>query len=237
MNTTKFEKLKSSLRYRLMGLAMADSRYFKVLEAFEFAADVHQGFRKDGKTPEFEHQLNMLGFAMTLHNSLVQPHKVYINVLLHDTYEDADKFVKTHPNLIVDMETTFAEDMVHIKRISKIIHQRQPDGSYVQVKKDLSVYFDDMASCVICSITKPIDRTNNMSTMKGVFNLEKQKRYTVEVDDYFLPMLKKARRAFPQQELVYEQLKSVLNLLKANIQHFVDILMGGENVYELKEAK
>lgn len=225
MNTTNFEKLKSSLRCRLQGLSMADPRYFKVLEAFEFAYNVHTGFRKDGVTPEFEHQLNMLGFAMTFHSALPEPHKVYINVIMHDTYEDADKFIAEHPNLIDEMESKFSDDISHIKRISKNIHHRQPDGSYITVKKDLKVYFDDMAGCPICSVSKPVDRINNLSTMKGVFKLEKQKAYATEVDDYFLPMLKKARRTFPQQDLVYEQLKSVLNLLKANTQHFVGILL------------
>lgn len=37
-----------SLRYWLIG-----RRYFTALEAMEFAAAHHTGFRKDGKTPEF----------------------------------------------------------------------------------------------------------------------------------------------------------------------------------------
>jgi hypothetical protein len=51
---------------------------------------------------------------------------------------------------------------------------------------------------------------HNLQTMVGVFTFEKQKTYIVEVRVLFLPMLKAARRNFPQQVLAYENIKHVL---------------------------
>ena len=55
--------------------------------------------------------------------------------------------------------------------------------------------------------------------MIGVFSQPRQDKYIKEVEDYFLPMLKTARRNFVRQESAYENIKHVLNsqieLLKA----------------------
>ena len=46
--------------------------------------------------------------------------------------------------------------------------------------------------------------------MIGVFTLQKQEDYLAETKEHFLPMLKRARRAFPRQEPVYENIKHAL---------------------------
>ena len=65
---TKYEKLFISLRYWLHG-----RNYMKAAEALHFAACYHQGLRKDGATPEFEHQLTITHYLRTLENNLMFP--------------------------------------------------------------------------------------------------------------------------------------------------------------------
>jgi hypothetical protein len=45
-----------------------------------------------------------------------------------------------------------------------------------------------------------------------VFSIEKEGLYVQDVYDWFYPMIKTARRSFPQQEPVYELLRSILAL-------------------------
>lgn len=60
--TTTYHKLKISLKWRLVG-----AKYYKALAAFEFAENCSLGeTRKDGVTPEFEHQVRIALFAFTL---------------------------------------------------------------------------------------------------------------------------------------------------------------------------
>jgi (p)ppGpp synthase/HD superfamily hydrolase len=224
MNTTPFEKLKASLRAKLTGLAMIEPKYYQCVRALELGSEIHVKLRKDGVTPEFYHQLNMLSYSLTFHNSLIDPAKVYTCILLHDAYED-------YPEWIERLEKEFPEDMIYIKRISKIIFHKNPDGTYTSIKKDKKAYMAEMANCHVTSIAKGIDRIHNLSTMKGVFKLKKQISYYKEAREHFLPMLKAGRRRFLEQETVYEALKSVMNLLVDNTEHFIENIRGGKDDY------
>ena len=75
-----------------------------------------------------------------------------------------------------------------------------------------------MEQCDVCSIVKLTDRIHNISTMIGVFSEEKQNKYLEEVDTYFFPILKTAKRLFPEQENAYENLKSMLTVQKETIK-------------------
>jgi len=58
--------------------------------------------------------------------------------------------------------------------------------------------------------------------MIGVFSKEKQKSYMKDVEDYFLPMIKKASYNFPNQTSAYfnikHLLKSQLELIGASLK-------------------
>lgn len=225
MNTTSFEKLKLSLRAKLTGLAMCEPKYYQCIKALEFGEQVHTKLRKDKVTPEYYHQLNMLAFALTHHNSLLDPDLVYTTILLHDAYEDYPKFIDR-------LKHEFPDEMVYIERISKITYHKYFDGRYVAIEKSKTAYMNEMANCHVTSVGKGIDRIHNLSTMKGVFGLEKQISYYTEGRELFLPMLKTARRKFLRQEMVYEALKSTMNLLIDNIEHFIDNIKGCKEDYK-----
>jgi (p)ppGpp synthase/HD superfamily hydrolase len=225
MNTTSYEKMKLSLRAKLTGLAMSEPKYYQCVKALEFGEHVHTKLRKDGITPEYDHQLNMLAFALTLHNSLIDPDLVYTCVLLHDAYEDCPEFIDR-------LNHEFPDEMVYFVRISKITYQKDYEGVYIAIQKSKTAYMNEMANCHVTSVGKGIDRIHNLSTMKGVFGLAKQISYYTEARELFLPMLKTARRKFLRQEMVYESIKSVMNLLVDNIEHFIENIQGNKDDYK-----
>lgn len=230
MNRTEYKKLKLTLRSELLGFAKFDSRYYQCLKAFDLAEKIHSGFRKDGITPEFYHQLNMLAFSLSIHSMLDKPYYIYTTILLHDADEDypyyvPEKFKDSCSTLNDYFSIEFADELDFITRMSKIKHTKNvnPDGSIeiLSVKKDLNLYFSEIANCPICSVSKGIDRIHNISSMVGVFNNKKMFSYVSDVDELFLPMLKVARKNFLTQRPIYELIKSILCVNCDILSHFI----------------
>lgn len=213
MNTTEHTKLKLVLLNRLMGMAAVEQRYQEAVSAFRFAESVHLGVRKDGVTPEFYHQLSILGRAISLHATLSDPLSVYVAILLHDCPED-------YPNTIEDILRKFPAHASNSMALSKYDYLDRPGTTPEMVAKEFSDYIQVLSASPVLSVVKLLDRLHNLSTMLGVFSAEKVQRYINEVDTYFLPMLKEAKHRFPEQEAVYEIIKSDLNTLVLTIRHF-----------------
>lgn len=182
---TQYEKLRISLRYFLLGKG-----YYKAAEALEFAERYHTGTRKDGVTPEFQHQIEIAHYVRTL--SLLHPEDTLTAVILHDTPEDYDV-----SQLII--ESKFGAP---VSVATELVDKNRWESKERQ--------FEAIANDPIASIVKGADRSHNVQTMVGVFSPEKQLRYVDEVEKLFFPMLKTARRRFPQQEPAYENIKHIL---------------------------
>jgi (p)ppGpp synthase/HD superfamily hydrolase len=177
------------VRYWLLGRG-----YTTALEAMEFAASHHTGLRKDG-SPEFSHQVWQVAYARTLVDQMLFPEETLSVIFLHDVVED-------YPVGLAEIESLFGEMICGgTDRMSKVI------GG---VKKKPDVYFGEMSLCPISSIAKGVDRTHNHHTMKDAFSAIKQEDYLGETEADILPMLKAARRRFPGQEPVYENIKHML---------------------------
>jgi (p)ppGpp synthase/HD superfamily hydrolase len=207
MNTTEPAKLLQTIRSQLSGMAKADARYEDCIKALNFAATaIHTGVRKDGVTPEFYHQLSILGFLITQHHNLFDPRSTYMAAILHDAIED-------YPEFSGQIRELFPADFIYAQRLSKM-----RNGEIVPYK----LYFDEMAACPVCSPVKLADRIHNISTMPGVFSASKMRKYIGEVTTWFLPMAKQARRNFPGQSDFYEMAKSVLSMKVASYTYFLD---------------
>lgn len=192
---TEFQKKLLTLRQQLVG-----ARYHHALAALEFAHRYHTGFRKDGVTPEFQHQIEIALFALTLPD-LMYRQEVIATILLHDVRED-------YGVTSAEIRELFFEDPEFADRVVRAVENMTKE--FRGVKKDEQALFDAMSEDPIASIAKGCDRIHNISSMLGVFTVEKQKKYVQEVHDLFLPMLKKARRLFPHQVNAYENIKHIL---------------------------
>jgi (p)ppGpp synthase/HD superfamily hydrolase len=190
----RFQKLFIALRYYLLG---AD--YIKALKAFDFARRIHTGTRKDGKTPEFQHQVEIALYLTTL-KDVIDEERCIAAALLHDTLEDYDTVKREDIYSITDEKV--ADACVLLNKNGK-----KPEN-----------YFGDISNDHIASLVKGSDRVHNVNSMKGVFSVEKQKEYIGEVEQWFLPMLKNARNRFPEQTRAYfnveHMLRSQINFLK-----------------------
>lgn len=185
-----YDKQRIALRYWLQGRG-----YNAALEALEFAEMHHTGVRKDGVTPEIAHPIQVAAYVRTQILSLRHPQETLCAALLHDVREDhgvSDREVRDRwGDLVAD-----AVDFV-----TKEFRGEQRDNVAL---------FERIGRNPIASIIKPADRINNQHSMIGVFSREKISGYLGETRQLFLPMIKSARRLYPDQELAYENSKLVL---------------------------
>jgi len=71
-------------------------------------------------------------------------------------------------------------------------------------------YYNILSTCPIASVAKGFDRVHNLMTMLGGFSTQKRISYIEETLEKTVPMLKRARREFPEQIPVYENIKYVM---------------------------
>lgn len=207
----RFEKQLIAARYWLLGMAELNPNYFKVIEALEYGLEHHNGERNGGDH-EFIHQLGIFHHVRTLHRHLRNPVTVYILIFLHDAVEDPNK--KTGKMISLEVVSQRFGDNIaaKVRKLSKEI-LGQKNAGY-----SLDAIFEDEDT----SIVKAGDRVNNVSTMVGVFKRARLERYVKETIEEFLDRIKAARRRFPDQEGVFENMKlELINQLQL-IQHIME---------------
>ena len=189
-------KLRIAVRYRLLGAANANNEFKVALAAFEFAEQRTTGFRKNGTTPNFMHPVEVGAYLMTLQSSLRHPGEALAASFLHDVMED-------YGVTFDELRERFGHMVAHATmRLSKVV------GGVKLSSMD--EYFENMLDCPIAPCVKGSDRINNQGTMVGAFSPLKQMEYVEESEKYILPMLKKARRLYSDQEAVFENIKLML---------------------------
>lgn len=200
----KFNKLVIDVRAWLHGMASSDSRYYTALRALELGLTHHDGHRNGGE-PEFIHQIRAAEYGRTLHHHMVDPCTVYTLVFLHDIVEDpnqrskkAGRPVYVSPgDLMEKFGIAITEKVVALSK--EVLGHKNPDYSLDRIFSD-----QDM------SITKGLDRVDNVTSMVGVFKQERLVRYINETEQEFLPRIKRARREFPEQLQAYINMKHVI---------------------------
>jgi (p)ppGpp synthase/HD superfamily hydrolase len=186
----RYEKAELTFRYWCIGKG-----YVRTLKAMEFGKEKHNGYRKDGKTLEFYHQLCICQYIRTL-PGLLDMERCLTDGLLHDTVEDKDVTLK-------EISDLFGADIA----LDMGLLSKEVEG----VKKPLALYFSQIETNAHTSIVKGADRVHNHQSMVGVFTFPKELSYIAETENDILPMLKAARRSFPEQEAAYENIKYMLN--------------------------
>ena len=180
----------AAVRHQLTG-----ARMFTALRALDFAQSYHVHTRKDGVSPEFAHQASIASYVLTLGPHLLDAEGTYAVAWLHDLVEDYDVE-------LAEGERRFgAEIRRSVHAMSKVIRG---------VKRPASEVAAEQAEDPRASIVKGADRINNQQSMPGVFTAAKIESYISETRRDILPMLKTARRRFPEQVLAYENEKLIL---------------------------
>jgi (p)ppGpp synthase/HD superfamily hydrolase len=185
----RFSKLSISLRYYLLGKG-----YHTALKAWDFAQPFHDGFRKDQKTPDYQHQIEVAHYLRTL-PILSDPELTFTVAFLHDTPEDKDVSFE-------ELSHRFGSDASkHVRTLSK---------THRGVSIPHQVYYAGIATDPLTALVKGADRKRNIGTMVGVFTRPKLINYLAETEEAVIPMLKKARRGFPEYEPSFENINQSL---------------------------
>jgi len=186
-----YKKMKIALRAQLEGRG-----FYKAIRAMNFAEKLHNGVRKDG-APEFSHQVSQAMYALTLIDRLMYPEETLCVIFLHDTIEDKDI---TEEQLLELFGKMVADATLKMSKVVRGV--RIPD----------EIYYKNMEDCPIASAAKGFDRFHNLFTMLGGFKPAKRKSYIEETIEKTLSMLKAAKRNFPEQTSVYENIKLIMTV-------------------------
>lgn len=213
----QFQKEKTALKYFLIGRG-----YHLALKALGFAERYHVGKRKDGRTPELHHQIQ-IALSITELKDVKNEELCIVGALLHDVQED-------YNILSEEIEKEFGPDARRVTWVAtkKFAGEHKNKEDFI-----LAVALDQEGS-----IVKGEDRVNNLQSMIGVFTLEKMVDYVEEAETVFLPMLKKASKLFPEQQMAYYAIMQKLKqLIKSNRAYVQAATMYQRNVRELELAK
>jgi (p)ppGpp synthase/HD superfamily hydrolase len=203
---------------------LAAKQFWVALDAMEFAASHHTGFRKDKVTPEFFHQVFLANYARSIHPLFLFPEATIACCFTHDLTEDYGEQVSA--SLVTQR---FGD---RIGTSTRLLSKRV-DG----VEIPYEIYFAGMAKDPIASLVKGIDRNHNILTMRGAdWSVTKQEKYLQDLEQWFLPMLKAARRNFPQQVEAYENIKMLLTVQAAHIRAELGLLRELEDIPNLEAA-
>jgi len=188
---------------------LAGRGFHKAAEALHFARAIHNGVRKDGRTPEFQHQVFQVNYIIPFIDLLMYPEDTITTFILHDTIEDTK--IKRG-----DILARFGE--------------RVSDATWLMTKKDsgmtkaLDAYYAELFADPITSIAKPTDRIHNLKTMPDAgWATSKIRKYGDDVEEYYYPGMKKARGLFPAQRPIYEHLKTILAMQVEWSRRYADI--------------
>jgi len=169
--------------------------YFQAIEALELARKHHKGLRKDNVTPVLDHMVSIVLFVLGLKIPETVLEDLIDVILLHDIRED-------HGVSDEEIRSRFGDTVADaVECLTK---------EFQGVKKTPEVYFGAIPNNLLAAIGKAGDRFHNQDSMSGVFTLAKQREQTDETVTYIIPMLKTARRNFPQFELLFQSLKTAL---------------------------
>ena len=204
MTGTSFnsEKMYTYLRGLATGAGMKQT-----LKAMSFARDKHSGqLRKSGE-PYIVHPLMMACNAVSIG---IRDDTVIATILLHDVCEDCGVSLSELP---VDDRVRNAVDLMTF---------RVMDGETKEIAKNR--YYNMLLQSREATLTKLLDRCHNVSSMAGTFSEEKLKSYIEETRVHVLPMLRKAKRMYPEDAYILFVLKyhivSVVDSIDATIQLF-----------------
>ena len=178
MDNTCFnaEKMYTYLRGFATGRQMKQT-----LNALAFARKNHEGQMRKSGEPYIVHPLTMACNAVSLD---ICEDEVIATILLHDVVEDCDVRIEELP----------VDDTV--RRAVQLLTFRVMDGETKQSAKQR--YYNMIPSSKEAAITKIIDRCHNVSSMAGVFSVEKLKAYIEETREFVLPLLRKVKDMYPE---------------------------------------
>lgn len=191
----------------LKGMAQG-LHWTNTLHALYIARDAHKDQKRNSGEPYIVHPLTVAGHAVALG---MMEDELVATAILHDWVEDCGGDVTALP----------CNDTVK-RAITLVTHVKDPD---ITREQDLERYYGAIATDRIATLVKLLDRANNVSTMAGVFKVERLERYIHETRNYVLPLLRHAKESWPEYS-------DALFALKYHITAVVDSIEATMTAYK-----
>lgn len=180
-------KIYTYLKGYAMGLNWSDT-----LAALSFARVAHKDQRRKSGEPYIIHPLTVAAHAVALG---VKEDAVVATAILHDVVEDCGISLESLP--VSDDTKDAVRRLTHVKG------------------EPLGPYYREIGESRVAAIVKLLDRCDNVSTMAGVFSVEKINQYIEETREYVLPLLRRAKDQWPSDS-------NALFVLKYHIVSVID---------------
>jgi (p)ppGpp synthase/HD superfamily hydrolase len=194
------------------------------VKALDLATEFHIGLRKGG-SPEVSHQFEIVNLLIQLlhgHCNVKEMDDIIAASFLHDIVEDYSNRYSFE-----DLSREFDQK---ICTVVKVITKTSDYNKYS--KADHEEYYKQILNIPEAVLVKCGDRIQNIQSIGGL-ELERQKEYVEEVEEYFFPMIKKARRLYPD----FINLFAVLGeILKRQIKFVKRIHELEDEIQELKSS-
>ena len=172
----------------------------ETMRALCYARRKHQNQTRKNGDAYIVHPLSMACFAIGL--GMTDDNLIAV-ILLHDICEDTDTNVKDLP---VNDTVKHGVKYMTIKEI--------PGEEKMETKRR---YFWSLLEDKNALLCKAIDRYSNLSTMVGVFDIERIKRNIIETDDFLMPVLKEAKEVYPELSNELYILRNILRNFYGNL--------------------
>ena len=171
--------------------------------ALLFARKAHEGQTRKSGQPYIVHPLTVACHAIALG---IRNEIIIAGALLHDVPEDCHVEVDDLP-----VSNPKIKDVVR-----RLTHVKPTP---------LAVYYAEIAKSPEATIIKLLDRCDNVSTMAGVFSIEKTYDYIQETHEFVMPLYRKAKTDWPEYS-------DTLFVLKYHILSVVDGLQAVLDIHE-----
>lgn len=172
----------------------------QTMRALGYTRRKHHNQARDSGEPYIVHPLSMACFAIGL--GLTDDDLIAV-ILLHDVCEDTKTAVEDLP----------VNDIVK-HGVKYMTITEMPGKTPLEQKRR---YFWSLLEDCHSLICKAIDRYSNLSTMVGIFTIEKIEKNIRETHDLLLPVLKEAKEHYPEYANEFFVLKNILRSLNDNL--------------------
>ena len=171
------------------------------LKSIEYAVESHYGqTRKNSEVPYIYHPLNMVCHALAMG---IRDDALISAILLHDVIEDCGKEERELP---VGDES---------KEIVRLMTRRKSKENTTE--SDMEMYYNTICCNVKASITKCIDRCNNLTTMSWGLSKERMFQMIKETERYYPKLLETIKKTSEYNDVAWllkYQMESMLDIYK-----------------------
>ena len=187
------DKMYTYLRGYATGAGMKET-----LKALTFARSRHEGQLRKSGDPYIVHPLTIACNALSLG---LRDDNLIAAALLHDVVEDCGVEIEALPV------------NYNVRRIVGLLTFHVCDNETKEEAKKR--YYNNIATNREATLIKLLDRCHNVSNMAGTFSQAKLEEYIEETETYVMPLIRKAKLAYPEDS-------DVLFVLKYHITSVVD---------------